>query len=71
MSYPVWAEGLVNMVMVKVLDFQFELQSRYYVHFRINTLGEGMNSFILLEEGMNSFILLEEGMNSFILLAMD
>ena len=25
----------------------FELQSRYYVHFRTNTLGKGMNSLIL------------------------
>ena len=24
-----------------------KLQSRYYVHFRANTLGKGMNSFIL------------------------
>ena len=26
---------------------EFELQSRYYVHFRTNTLGEGMNPLIL------------------------
>ena len=25
---------------------QFELKSHYYVHFRTNTLGKGMNSFI-------------------------
>ena len=34
-------------VMAKVLDCslevsEFELQSRYYVHFRINTLGKGI-----------------------------
>ena len=26
---------------------EIELQSRYYVHFRTNTLGKGMNSLIL------------------------
>ena len=26
---------------------EFELQLRYYVHFRMNTLGKGMNPFIL------------------------
>ena len=25
---------------------EFKLQSRYYVHFRTNTLGKGMNVFI-------------------------
>ena len=39
-------------VMVKVLDFgivvrEFVLQSRYYVHFRANTLGKGMSPLIL------------------------
>ena len=34
--------------MVKAMDYEivvseFELQSRYYVHFRVNTLGKGMN----------------------------
>ena len=37
--------------MVKAMDCgivvnEFELQSRYYVHFRTNTLGKGMNPFI-------------------------
>ena len=41
-----------NGVMVKALDAgivvrQFELQSRYYVHFRAYTLGKGMNPLIL------------------------
>ena len=38
--------------MVKALECgivvrEFELQSRYYVHFRTNTLGKGMNRLIL------------------------
>ena len=39
-------------VMVKAMDCrivvrEFELQSRYYVHFRANTIGKGMNPLIL------------------------
>ena len=39
-------------VMVKAMDCkivarEFELQSRYNVHFRTNTLGKGMNPLIL------------------------
>ena len=39
-------------VMVKAMDSgivvrEFVLQSRYYVHFRANTLGKGMNPLIL------------------------
>ena len=39
-------------VMVKVMDCgivvsEFVLQSCYYVHFRANTLGKGMNPLIL------------------------
>ena len=39
-------------VMVKAIDFEivvseFVLQSRYYVHFRTNTLGKGTNPIIL------------------------
>ena len=42
--------------MVKALDggivvSEFELQSRYYVHFRTNTLGKGMNPLILSAMG--------------------
>ena len=38
--------------MIKALDYgivvsEFELQSRYYVHFRTNNLGKGMNPLIL------------------------
>ena len=43
-------------VMVKTMDSgivvsEFELQSRYYVHFRTNALKEGMNPLILLATG--------------------
>ena len=39
-------------VMVKamncgIVECEFVLQSRYYVHFRANTLGKGMNPLIL------------------------
>ena len=39
-------------VMIKVLDYgivvrKIEFQSRYYVYFWTNTLGKGMNPFIL------------------------
>ena len=39
-------------VMVKAIDWEivvseFELQSRYYIPFRTNTLGKGMNPLIL------------------------
>ena len=51
-------------LVVKVLDCrivvsEFKLQSRYYVHFWTNTLGKGMNLFIL--PGLNSItaVLLE------------
>ena len=38
--------------MVKALDYgivksEFELHSRYYGHFRTNTLGKGMNPIII------------------------
>ena len=44
--------GCPRGVMVKAMDFgievrEFVLQSRYYVHFRPNTLGKGMNPLIL------------------------
>ena len=45
-------EGCPHCVMVKAMDYgivvhEFILQSRYYVHFRANTLGKGMNPPIL------------------------
>ena len=44
--------GYPRGVMVKSMDCgivvsEFELQSRYYVHFRAKTLGKGMNPLIL------------------------
>ena len=30
-----------------IVESEFVLQSRYYVHFRANTLGKGMNPLIL------------------------
>ncbi len=46
------SEGCPRGVMVKVMNCgivvrEFVLQSRYYVHFRANTLGKGMNPLIL------------------------
>ena len=44
--------GCPRGVMVKtmncgIVEREFQLQSRYYVHFRANTLGKGMNPLIL------------------------
>ena len=44
--------GCPGGVMVKAMDCgivvcEFVFQSRYYIHFRTNTLGKGMNPFIL------------------------
>ena len=39
--------GCPRGVMVKAMDCEFVFQSRYYVHFRANTLGKGMNPIIL------------------------
>ena len=44
--------GSPRSVMVKAMDCgivvsEFVLQSRYYFHFRANTLGKGMNPLIL------------------------
>ena len=46
------ARGCPRGVMVKAMNCgivvrEFVLQSRYYVHFRANTLGKGMNPLIL------------------------
>ena len=45
-------EGCPDGVMVKAMDCgivvrEFVLQSCYYIHFRANTLGKGMNPLIL------------------------
>ena len=44
--------GCPRGVMVKAMDFgivviEFVLQSRYYVYFRANTLGKGMDPLLL------------------------
>ena len=49
-TYKPW--GCPRGVMVKTMDngivvSEFVLQSRYYIHFRANTLGKGMNPLIL------------------------
>ena len=46
------AQGGPRGVMVKAMDSgivesEFELQSCYYIHFRTNILGKGMNPLIL------------------------
>ena len=52
-----------RVVMVKAMDYgivvsEFEIQSRYYVHFRTNTLGEGINPLILPAMGQIVSLLL-------------
>ena len=52
MSKQFYFRGCPRGVMVKAMDCgivvrEFVLQSRYYVHFRANTLGKGMNPLIL------------------------
>ena len=42
---------MVQALNYKIVVSEFELQSRYYIHFRLYTLGKGMNSFILLAMG--------------------
>ena len=51
--------GCPRGVMVKAMNFgivvrEFVLQSRYYVHFRANTLGKGMNPSYSPSYGSNS-----------------
>ena len=51
-SNPLYMSWFPRGVMVKAIDCEivvseFVLQSRYYVHFRANTLGKGMNLLIL------------------------
>ena len=51
LSVPYIRRVCLRSVMVKAMDCgikvsEFELQSRYYVHFRINTFGKGMNPLI-------------------------
>ena len=51
-QFPSKVEGRPRGVMNKAMDCgiagnEFELQLRYYVQFRANTLGKGMNPLIL------------------------
>ena len=53
---PFSARGCPRGVMIKAMDCRivvrkFVLQSRYYVHFRANTLGKGTNPLILPAAG--------------------
>ena len=55
-SWPDWNRGCPRGVMVKAMDCriverEFVLQSRYYVHFRANNLGKGTNPLILQAMG--------------------
>ena len=38
---------MVKAMDCEILEREFVLQSRYYVHFQVNTLGKGMNPQIL------------------------
>ena len=38
---------VVNRLDYDIVVNEFELQSRFYVHFRVNTFGKGMNPLIL------------------------
>ena len=38
---------MVKLIGCRIVVSEFELQTRYYVHFRANTLGKGMNPLIL------------------------
>ena len=42
-----WHGAGVNVLNSDIVINKFELQSSYYVQFRTNTLGEGMNPLIL------------------------
>ena len=53
-----WAEGsysqLANVVDCDIIVIEFELRSRYYIHFWTNTIGKGMNSLIPQAMGLFS-----------------
>ena len=53
---------ITEKIVYEIVAREFEFQSRYYVHFRTNTLGKGMNPLILPSYGLNSTttVLLEE-----------
>ena len=43
--------GMAKSLDCGIVVSEFALQSRYYVHFRTNTLGKGMNPLILPSMG--------------------
>ena len=43
---------MVKELDIKIVVSEFELQLCYYVHFQRNTLGKGMNPFILPAMGL-------------------
>ena len=56
MKYSYLIQMICGVVMVKALNCrmvvsEFELQLSYYVHFRTNALGKGLNPIILLVMG--------------------
>ena len=65
-TIPIWLGGVLTVKWFKAMDYgivvsKFEFQSRYYVHFRTNTLGKGMNPLYPPSYGLNSttIVLLE------------
>ena len=42
---------MVKVMVSRIVVSEFELQSRYYVHFRSNTHGKGINPLILQAMG--------------------
>ena len=47
LSFPCPRGVMVRAMNCGIVVREFVLQSRYYVHFRANTLGKGMNPLIL------------------------
>ena len=47
---------VANMLDCDIVISEFKLQSRYYIHFRSNTLGKGMNRFSAFWLGHLTFV---------------
>ena len=47
-------DAVANVLDSDILVSEFELQSRYYVHFRTNTLGQSWNLPILPSYGLDN-----------------
>ena len=54
---------MVKAMDCEIVESEFELRSRYYIYFRTNTLGKGMNPLILLAMGwiVQLLLFLKEG----------